>query len=53
MTGFENRAFRDLANIKASELTLTETEEGENLADELLELIRKIYSFQQKMKTNK
>lgn len=52
MTGFENRTFRDLVNIKASELRLTETEEGENLADELQELIRKIYAFQQKNGTD-
>ena len=47
MTGFENRTFRDLVNIKSRELELTETKEGEDLAEELRKLVNRIYAFQQ------
>lgn len=52
MTSFENRAFRDLVNIKAKELELTETKEGEDLAEELKRLVKRIYAFQQKNGTD-
>ena len=53
MTSFENRTFRDLVNIKARELELTETEEGIELAEELRKLINRAYAFQQKNGTDK
>lgn len=53
MTGFENRTFRDLVNIKARELELTETKEGEDLAEELRKIINRVYSFQNKNGTDK
>ena len=52
MTGFENKTFKTLVNIKASELILTETKEGKALAEELQNLVDKIYSFQQKIGIN-
>lgn len=52
MTNFENRTFRDLVNIKARELELTETEEGEDLAEELKRLVKHIYAFQHKNGTD-
>ena len=48
MTGFENRTFRDLVNMKSRELELTEMEEGIELAEELRKLVNRIYAFQQK-----
>lgn len=53
MTGFENRTFRDLVNIKSRELELTETEEGIELAEELKKLVNRVYAFQQKNGTDK
>lgn len=53
MTGFENRALRDLVNMKSRELELTEKEEGVELAEELRKLVNRVYSFQQKNDTDK
>lgn len=53
MTGFENRTFRDLVNMKSRELELTEKEEGIELAEELRRLINRVYAFQQKNGTDK
>ncbi len=52
MTSFENRTFRDLVNMKSRELELTETKEGEDLAEELRKLVKRIYAFQQKNGTD-
>ena len=52
MTGFENRAFRNLVNMKSRELELTEMQEGEGLAEELRKLVNRIYAFQQKNNTD-
>ena len=52
MTYFENRAFRDLATMKARELEETGTEEAEQIADELRKLIKKIYAYQAKVDNN-
>ena len=48
MTRFEDRTFRDLANMKSRELEQTETQEGEDLSEELRRLVKRIYAFQQK-----
>jgi hypothetical protein len=53
MTGFENRTFRDLVNMKSRELELTENEEGIELAEELRKLVNRVYAFQQKNGTDK
>ena len=52
MTGFENRALRDLVNMKSRELELTEKEEAVELAEELRSLIKRVYAFQRKNGTD-
>ena len=47
MTSFEDRTLRELVRMKAREVELTETEEGERLAEELKRLVKEIYAFQQ------
>lgn len=50
MTGFENRAFRDLANMKSRELELMEDNAAIELADQLRKLVNQIYGYQEKQK---
>lgn len=47
MTAFEDRTLRELVRMKAREVELTGTEEGERLAEELKKLIKQICAFQQ------
>ena len=51
MTGFENRAFRDLANMKSRELELTEDNAAIELAEQLRKLVNQIYGYQEKQKS--
>lgn len=52
MTGFENRAFRDLANMKSRELELTEDDAAIELAEQLRKLVNQIYGYQEKKKSD-
>ena len=51
MTGFENRAFRDLANIKSRELELTGDNAAIEFAEQLRKLVNQIYGYQEKQKS--
>ena len=52
MTGFENRAFRDLVNMKSRELELTEDNAAIELAEQLRKLVNQIYGYQEKQKSD-
>lgn len=47
MTPFENRTLRDLVGMKSRELEKEGTEEAVSLAEELRELVKRIYGHQQ------